>query len=306
MDKVLDVPWTAEQRRKYDEDGFLIVERLVDPAFCDALAARYEPLFAGEFETGTNPDTYLTPFAKGDHTPRTRWMTNPWYSDHTIAHFAFDATIGKNIATLNGWAGTRLCQQNIHWKPPGSPPLSMHQDTSYHLWCDPAEMASCWVALSDTTADGGPLLFARGSHKWPRVLMEKYQARIKAKNLEGFLDPNDFRTFVDESAVAFGVNPELVPVVVPKGGGAFFQGWVWHGSDSNRSGKHRFSISNHGIHDHAKFHPTEPANIYGRYKRFGDLTMDEAHFPIVWTKRGYRTAFLDDYMRAGSGAVLAA
>jgi hypothetical protein len=28
--------------------------------------------------------------------------------------------------------------------------------------------------------------------------------------------------------------------------------------------------------------------------------MDESFFPILWTRDGYRTAWLDDYMRGGS------
>ena len=30
--------------------------------------------------------------------------------------------------------------------------------------------------------------------------------------------------------------------------------------------------------------------------------MDESFFPILWRQDGYRTAFLDDYMRRGSAA----
>jgi len=33
--------------------------------------------------------------------------------------------------------------------------------------------------------------------------------------------------------------------------------------------------------------------------------MDESFFPILWTEAGYRTAFLNDYMRCGSAAAAA-
>ena len=302
--RVLDFEWTEAQRRRYAEDGFVVVERLIDPAFAKALEARYDRLFAGKFETGTNPDNFPVQVEEGDPKPITRWMTNPWLSDHTVANFAFHPVFGKLIARLNGWSGTRLLQNNIHWKPPGAPALSMHQDASYHLWCEPADLSSVWVALEETTAEGGTLLFARGSHRWPRLDMAEYRARIEALNLEGFLKPQDFRTFVDRSAEFAAVKPELVPVEVPAGGGAFFQGWVWHGSDANRTNRHRYSISNHGIRRETRFHPTEPANVFGRYKRFKDTAMDEAHFPVLWCDDGYRTDFLDAYMIEGSGAGL--
>ncbi len=302
---VVDFEWSDAQRARYDEDGFVIVERIVDPACTGILKARYGGLFAGHFETGTNPDNFPVRVAEGDLSPVTRWMTNPWRSDYTIAGFALDAGIGRHIARLNGWPGTRLLQNNIHWKPPGAPALSMHQDTSYHLWCAPADLSSCWVALEDTSAEGGTLLFARGSHKWPRTTLEDYQARIEAKNLEGFLDPSDFKTYVMEAAAFAGVEPEFVPVEVPAGGGAVFQGWVWHGSDANRSDRHRYSISSHGIRPETRFAPDVPANVFGRYKRFNDTAMDEAYFPIVWSEDGYRTPGMDDYVAEGSGARLA-
>lgn len=299
---VVEFEWSDAQRAQFANDGFLIVDRIIDPACTETLKSRYSPLFAGNFETGTNPDNFPTPVAEGDLSPITRWMTNPWRSDYTIAHFALHHGIGRHIAELSGWSGTRLLQNNIHWKPPGAPALSMHQDASYHLWCAPADLCSCWVALEDTTAEGGTLLFARGSHKWPRTTHEEYQARIEAKNLEGFLDPSDFQTFVMEAAEFAGVEPEFVPVEVPAGGGAFFQGWVWHGSDANRSGQHRYSISSHGIRPETRFAPDVPANVFGRYKRFTDTIMDEAYFPVLWTEDGYRTPGMEDYVAEGSGA----
>ncbi len=304
--QVFDFEWTAEQRSRYQQDGYIVIEKLIGTDFAESLKARYARLFAGRFETGTNPDNFPVKVAEGDLSPVTRWMTNPWRSDHTIANFALHASIGKHIATLNEWPGTRLLQNNIHWKPPGSPALSMHQDASYHQWCVPAQMSSCWAALSDTSADGGTLLFARGSHRWERLELPEYQARIAAKNLDGFLDPADFQTFVRESASFAGVEPEFVPVEVPAGGGAFFHGWVWHGSDGNHSDGHRYSISSHGIRPETRFHPDIPANVFGRYKRFTDTVMDEAYFPVIWTEDGYRTEGMDDYVAAGSGAAVAA
>lgn len=304
--QVIDFEWSEAQREAYARDGFVVVERVIDPNFAEALKGRYSALFAGDFETGTNPDNFPTPFAEGDLTPATRWMTNPWRSDYTIANFALHGGIGKLIAGINGWSGTKLLQNNIHWKPPGAPALSMHRDISYHLWCVPAEMSSCWVALSDTTAEGGTLQFARGSHKWPGGAIAGYDERIDAKNLEGFLDPTDFKTYVAESARAAGVEPEFVPVEVPAGGGVFFPGLVWHGSDGNRTGHHRHSISAHGVRPETRFHPTIPANVFGRYKRFKDTVMDEAFFPVLWRDDGYRTDFLDAYMEEGSGGRQAA
>jgi phytanoyl-CoA hydroxylase len=49
----------------------------------------------------------------------------------------------------------------------------------------------------------------------------------------------------------------------------------------------------HCISSDAQFHPTNISYIYNRYKRHGDLAMDESFFPILWRKDGYRTGWLD-------------
>jgi hypothetical protein len=52
----------------------------------------------------------------------------------------------------------------------------------------------------------------------------------------------------------------------------------------------------------AKFHPTHISYIYNRYKRAGDTTMDESFFPILWREDGYRSPWLDDYLRGRAAA----
>ena len=47
----------------------------------------------------------------------------------------------------------------------------------------------------------------------------------------------------------------------------------------------------------ARFHPTNVSYIYNRYKRVGDETMDESFFPILWRRDGYRTPFLEAYVK---------
>src|SRR5262245_42327342 len=91
---VRDFEWTAEQRQRYEDDGFIVVDRLITREFAEALKDRYSALFAGRFETGTNPDNFPTRVEEGDLSPITRWMTNPWRSDYTIANFALHSGVG--------------------------------------------------------------------------------------------------------------------------------------------------------------------------------------------------------------------
>jgi phytanoyl-CoA hydroxylase len=52
----------------------------------------------------------------------------------------------------------------------------------------------------------------------------------------------------------------------------------------------------HCMSSETKFHPGVTGAIYSRYQRFGDLDMDESHFPITWRADGYRSPFVDPYV----------
>jgi hypothetical protein len=288
----MDFELTQVQADQFDGDGFLMVDRIVDDAAVDRAVGRYEPLFRGEFETGVRPDEVN--WQEGRDSPElARQICCGWKADRVIATVVFRADIGRACARLGGWPGARVHVDNVLWKPPGTRPLAFHQDSAYLGWIDPPEMISCWIALDDTSAEGGTLEHVRGSHRWAH----------DSKPATHFHGPSDYRSAMEAAAKAEPVEPEVVPVVVPRGGGAFHHGWAWHGSGFNRSENPRRSLVVHCISSEARFSGdtsnTGIAPIYRRYQRHGDLTMDENYFPILWTENGYRTAFLDDYMQQG-------
>ena len=49
---------TQEHFKAFDRDGFVIVENALDKSAVAAARDRFEPLFAGEFETGLYPDEW--------------------------------------------------------------------------------------------------------------------------------------------------------------------------------------------------------------------------------------------------------
>jgi len=61
----------------------------------------------------------------------------------------------------------------------------------------------------------------------------------------------------------------------------------------NRADRPRRSVVAHCMDSESQFHPTNVSYVYNRYKRHGDLAMDESFFPILWRKDGYRTSWLD-------------
>lgn len=279
--------FTDHQIERFHEEGFLVLDRLLDPETAAWVAARFAGLFRGAFETGLQPDEWN--WRDGRDPPDvTRQICNGWKSDRAVARVVLSAEVGRLSAQLAGWPGARLAQDNVIWKPPGARPLGFHQDDSYIQWVVPAHYVTCWIALDGTDARGGTLEYVRGSHRWPL-----------APQVRQFHAPEDYREALRAAAAGIGVEPEIVPVEVPAGGCALHDGRTWHGSDSNRGERPRRAVVAHCIASDARFHPSEISPVYSRYKRVGDGAMDESFFPILWTHDGKRSGFLDAYLGAG-------
>ena len=278
---------TDDEAAAFARDGFVVVDGLVDPALFDPLRRCFDRLFRGEFETGVEPDEVNWQEGDGDPT-LTRQICNGWRADRLVAATVLRADLGEAVARLAGWPGARITQDNLLWKPPGARSLGFHRDNAYLPWYRPQEMATCWMALDDTSAAGGTAEFARGSHCWP------HQGDPDGE----FHAPQNHRATVVEAAARHGAHLDIVPVEVDAGGGSFHHGWTWHGSGANDTGTDRRALVLHCANSGARFHRPGFGEgngpIYSRYAQPDDDAMDEAHFPILWREDGYRTPGLTD------------
>ena len=283
-----------QDRARFERDGFLVVENFLSPERVDALRGRFEPLFAGRFDTGIYPDEWY--WREGMSLPDvTRHMANAWKADLTIASLALSEDVGRAGAFLAGWDGARLGQDTIWWKPPGTKAVAYHQDSSFMDFLTPARTVTCWVALDDTQRDAGTLEYVPGSHRWPLTPIP-----------EGFHAPEDYRAAMRHAASEAGIAPpDPVAIEVPAGSCVFHAGEVWHGSGPNRSGsvggsgRMRRAIGVHLLHHEARFSEQPGGYIYRRYQRTGDPTMDESFFPVVWSRENSRTGWIDRYCETG-------
>jgi phytanoyl-CoA hydroxylase len=279
---------TDEQVECFLIDGFVIVDKIVDPALARLALDRFEMMFAGEFETGLYPDEWHWKPERDDPT-LIREICNGWKSDRDVARIVLRADIGKACARLGSWPGARLSRDNVIWKPTGGRALNFHQDAAYDRLAVPAEWVSCWVALEPTNAAGGTLEFVRGSHRWDLRGMVDHHSAPKIPERE-----------LSMAAELAGADIEKVPVEVPAGGGVFHAGRTWHGSPVNR-GPARRSVIVHCTTSEARFNKREARSLYSRYRRFDSDEMDESFFPILWREDGYRSPFLDPYLAEKTG-----
>ena len=152
-------------------------------------------------------------------------------------------------------------------------------------------MTSLWMALTDTTADAGTVLYVRGSHKWG-----------EAPKPETFLVEDHLAPMLHAARDAGVGDPDVVAIEVPAGGLAVHSEWVWHGSGHNTADVSRQAVVAHCTPSTTRFHPTNMTHLYARYRHQADTSMDESFFPILWTEDGYRKLWLDDYVGRGGNS----
>ncbi|MEM9265248.1 MAG: phytanoyl-CoA dioxygenase family protein [Cyanobacteria bacterium P01_F01_bin.13] len=290
MQTTIEAPLSAEQIEQFHCDGFLVVENLLDSDWVDRLVERFDPLFAGEFETGVYPDEwhwnpYLgKPGAAGQ-------MTGVWKCDRAVAAAMMSAKIGRMAATLEGWSGARLLADGIWQKPGGAKETTLHQDSMYINYHTPPGVVTCWIALSHAIAGASTIEYARGSHHWPlSEAVPEFHNQHKS-----------YRSEMEQAAKLAGVDtPEVVQLSISPGSGVFHHGNTWHGSGKNTLDVVRRSMVLAYIPAAAQFKPfgayVPGGYIAGKYRRHHDDTMDESFFPIVWHHDGYRTSFLENYL----------
>lgn len=265
---------------QFQQDGFVIIEGFVEQPVVEQLRSRFEPLFAGEFETGIQPDEWN--WRSGRDAPDlTRQICNGWKADLTVAATVTRTDVGRICAQLRGWPGARINQDNVIWKPPGAKALGFHQDESYQSWIVPAQMMTCWITLDDTRVEQGTIEYVRGSHRWPL-----------SDPIESFHAPEDPLADLRRAAAACGTEIDIVPIVVPAGSAVFHHGKTWHGSRANSGSGMRRSVVAHCMSSDCVFHESNTSPVYSRYKRANDNTMDESFFPVLWHQSGHRSSFL--------------
>lgn len=277
-----------DDKSRFDEDGFLVVDQLIPGENIPVLHRAFDDLFNGEFTTGVRPDEVNWQQGSGDPS-LTRQICNGWKANRDIARVVLDEDIGRAVAILAGWPGVRIMIDNVIWKPVGAKSLGYHQDSSYLAWFAPSDLLTCWIALDDTSAEGGTMELVRGSHRWP---LSEPEGEFHA--------PENYRLSMQKAADQQGVEADIAYIEVPAGGGSFHHGWTWHGSGANNGNLPRRSLVLHAMRSDVEYRPENFSQgigpIYSRYKRLGDNRLDENYFPILWREDGYRTPGIDDYL----------
>ncbi|MGF1496521.1 MAG: phytanoyl-CoA dioxygenase family protein [Elainellaceae cyanobacterium] len=287
--RLADLSITPAQIDQFHHQGYLILPDLLTPEQIDRIVDRFDPIFATQFDTGVYPDEWYG--RPGLSQPNaTRQMTGLWRCDRTLAGFTLSGAIARINARLMGWDAARYGFDACWIKPPDAPPVAFHRNSAYVASLEPTSVVTCWLALSHATAAAGTLEVVPGSHRW--------RCTDRVRFLHAPRD--DYRAPLWQAAKEAGVpSPEILPIELPPGSAICFHGDLWHGSDCNQtSDQTRRSLAVSTLPAAVQFRPSsDQGYIFGRHRRRGETELDESFFPILWSQDGYRTAFLEDYLK---------
>jgi hypothetical protein len=120
-------------------------------------------VYAGEYETGLPvaiPGVQGAPIRSEDR------QRQP---DRTILELISHPAIGQWAAAITGAKMIQVFASQMLIKPPGgrdTGSVGWHQDQEYWEPALEGELLTAWVAISDVTAESGPMRFVHGSHHW--------------------------------------------------------------------------------------------------------------------------------------------
>lgn len=158
--------FTPELRRRYQADGFLVVEGLFPDDELAGVRRRVEALIADPSCTPAG----VTVGREGDTSPATRG-TGPVRSAAFMVRFDpfFQefARTPKLLDLVRGLLGRRVkvFRDQMLFKPPGGQAKPLHQDQSYFLVEPPDDLVTAWIALDQATLENGCMCYVPGSHK---------------------------------------------------------------------------------------------------------------------------------------------
>lgn len=229
---------TCSPRQHYANLGFYIHAR---PLFPEDLVLRavagMDAVREGRYESGLPPeDSYWKP---GDDPRKLCKIEMPQFANRAIFELVSHPALGRLAAELTGARMVQAWWVQLLYKPPAphaearGTNVGWHQDRQYwDVWTPESELFTAWVALSDVSAQAGPMVFVPRSHRWGlRDEGDFYGQDIRAQRL-GIRVPD-------------GEQWDEIPAILPPGGVSFHDQLTFHASGPNLTAGPRRSFAIH-------------------------------------------------------------
>ena len=162
----------GQLQERFNADGFLInAERRLPEGLVRRAGEGMMAVRRGEYDTGRPPEK--SPWKPGDPEHLLCKIEQPQFANRAIHELVSHPLLGQLAAEAIGATMVQVWWVQLLYKPPtptnqkSGTNVGWHQDRSYWgAWEADSELFTAWIAISDVTADAGPMLFVPGSHKW--------------------------------------------------------------------------------------------------------------------------------------------
>lgn len=205
-----------EQIQRYHDDGYLVIEGLLNRSEIDEMAQTFDVLHAkgsipGCFTIGSSEEIARDPLQLY---PR---MMHPHRIDPIALRFMLHPAI-MNVLTDLLAEEPIAAQSMFYWKPPNARGQALHQD-NFYLRVHPGTCIAAWAPLDDCDEENGCLVVAPGSHRLEIFCPEEADPTIS----------------FTKHFVPVPTGLAEVPVMMKAGDVLFFGGNLIHGSYPNQS-----------------------------------------------------------------------
>ncbi|MDB6093085.1 MAG: hypothetical protein JWM32_647 [Verrucomicrobia bacterium] len=219
---------------QFERDGFFIAPPLIPAELVARVRQRIDAVYAGDYETGIPP----CGSPKGSKTPPTSLVKidNAHRSDRVIHEVVSHPAVGEWAAALTGAKRVQVFATQMLIKPSGAPGganVGWHQDQEYWDGALRGEVFTAWIAISDVTAESGPMRFVHGSNHWDLLKAGDFFGGDLAAIKQRLLEKSGAKAW-DETAA-----------VLSPGAVSFHHRLTVHGSGPNTSGLPRISFAVH-------------------------------------------------------------
>lgn len=264
---------TAKQIQDYQRDGYLLVENFLSPdelafwreAVTEAIEQRGGRKLPNS-DTRTGEDDGIN--KESDYYGKVfDQMLNLWQTNDKVKKIMVDKQLGKMVAELAGWEGTRIWHDQALIKRPWANPTSWHLDTPFWSFSDRRAM-SIWVALDDATLENGCLYFIPGSYH-----QTTFENPGIGKNMDAIFD--FYPQFARTASAA---------VPMKAGSCSFHNGLTIHGAGANMTNGFRRAMTCAYMPDGAAFNGIKNILSDAQVARMkvGDLLNDESQNPLLY------------------------
>lgn len=152
---------TDEQARRYDEDGYFLLENALDPQTVQEVLAEIDP---AEAETEAMlrrlPDGKYFIARAGEITFVPHLVTR----SPRLRALCGEALFRDLVHDLIGPTVRLYWEQSVYKKPETAADFPWHQDNGY-TYIEPQQYLTCWIALTDTDESNGCPWVVPGVHR---------------------------------------------------------------------------------------------------------------------------------------------